>query len=123
MANNLTSSSTRTDLNTETDKFFNNMYQPAFTISSAVNDLVIGYFEKITSSTEAAKLMASSVIYTSLAQRIDPREVLEKFKTMSDTELASYTSMFLNLNRVGSSYLGINNQPKTNNYVKRMIRP
>lgn len=123
MANNLTSSSTRTDLNTETDKFFNNMYQPAFTISSAVNDLVIGYFEKITSSTEAAKLMASSVIYTSLAQRIDPREVLEKFKTMSDTELASYTSMFLNLNRVGSSYLGINNQPKTNSYVKRMIRP
>lgn len=103
--------------------FFNNFYQPAFTVSQNVNDTILAYFEKVTDGKEAAAIMASAVIYTSLAQGIDPLETLEKFSTMSSEDLNAYVAMFLNLNRVGTSYLGINNRPRTGKYVARMIRP
>ena len=37
------------------------------------------------------------------------------------TELDAYLTMLLNLNRVGTSLLGISNSPQTSPYVKRMI--
>ena len=37
------------------------------------------------------------------------------------TELDAYLTMFLNLNRVGTSLLGISNTPKVSPYVQRMI--
>jgi hypothetical protein len=103
--------------------FFNNFYQPTYAVSQNVDDAVLAFFEKITDGREAAKIMASSVIYTSLAQNIDPMETLQKFSTMASDDLNSYVAMFLNLNRLGTSYLGINNRPKTGKYVARMIRP
>lgn len=103
--------------------FFNNFYQPAFSVSQNVDDAIVAYFEKITDGKESAKVMASAVIYTSFAQGIDPMETLQKFSTMSSDDLNSYVAMFLNLNRVGTSYLGINNRPRTGKYVARMIRP
>lgn len=39
------------------------------------------------------------------------------------SELDAYLTMFLNLNRVGTSLLGISNQPQTNKYVQRAILP
>ena len=108
---------------TSAPTFFNNFYQPAFTVSQNVNDTILAYFEKITDGKEAAKIMASTVIYTSLAQGIEPLETLQKFSTMSSDDLNAYIAMFLNLNRVGTSYLGINNRPRTGKYVARMIRP
>ena len=38
-------------------------------------------------------------------------------------ELDAYLTVFLNLNRVGTSLLGISNQPQTNKYVQRAILP
>ena len=108
---------------TSAPTFINNFYQPAFTVSQNVNDTILAYFEKITDGKEAAKIMASTVIYTSLAQGIEPLETLQKFSTMSSDDLNAYIAMFLNLNRVGTSYLGINNRPRTGKYVARMIRP
>lgn len=103
--------------------FFNNFYQPSFSVSQNIDDTVTSYFEKITDNKQAAKMMASSVIYTSLAQGIDPIETLQKFASLSAEDMNAYTAMFLNLNRVGTSYLGINNRPRTGKYVKRLIRP
>lgn len=39
------------------------------------------------------------------------------------SELDAYLTMFLNLNRVGTSLLGISNQPQTNKYIQRAILP
>lgn len=39
------------------------------------------------------------------------------------TELNSYLAMFLNLNRVNTSLLGVSNQPQTNKYISRAILP
>lgn len=121
--NNLTSTNLSSNTENQTDFFFNNFFQPAFTVSQNVDDAVIGYFEKITDNKESAKILASAVIYTSLARNIDPMETLTKFSAMGIDELNSYVVMFLNLNRTGTSYLGINNTPKVSKYVQRSILP
>jgi hypothetical protein len=121
--NNLTSTNVSGDTENPTDFFFNNFFQPAFTVSQNVDDAVIGYFEKITDNKESAKILASAVIYTSLARNIDPMETLTKFSSMDASDLNSYVVMFLNLNRTGTSYLGINNTPKVSKYIQRSILP
>lgn len=103
--------------------FFNNYFLPNFTVSQNVDDAILGFFEKITQNTESAKILASAVIYTSLARNLDTIEVLTKFSTLAEGELNSYISMFLNLNRIGTSYLGINNFPQVSKYVQRTILP
>ena len=121
--NNLTSTNVSGNTENPTDFFFNNFFQPAFTVSQHVDDAVLGYFEKITDNKESAKILASAVIYTSLARNIDPMETLTKFSDMDSSDLNSYVVMFLNLNRTGTSYLGINNAPKVSKYVQRSILP
>jgi len=39
------------------------------------------------------------------------------------SELDAYLTMFLNLNRSGTSLLGISNSPQTNKYIQRAILP
>lgn len=121
--NNLTSTNTGINLNTSGGIFFNNYLQPTFSVSSNVNDAIIGYFEKIAQNKESAKIMASAVIYTSLAQRVDPMAIMDKFRVMDQEEMNTFVSMFLNLNRVGTSYLGIHSRPKISKYVQRAILP
>lgn len=122
-SNNLNTVSNRTDLNSSASKFFNNFYQPGFTTTSNIDSAVIGYFERIADNTQSARIMASAVIYTAMSQNINPMSIIEEFKTMSQEEMNSYVTLFLNLNRVGTSYLGIHNRPTTSKYVRRMIRP
>lgn len=118
---NLTTVDTSADLTTDASKFFNNYYQPIYTVKSDVDTAVLAFFEKIAENRDAARIMASAVIYTSLAQRVDPMVVLDKFRSMNREELIAYTNTFLNLNRVGTSYLGIRNQPRAGRYVARSI--
>jgi hypothetical protein len=40
-----------------------------------------------------------------------------------DNELNAYLTMFLNLNRINTSLLGIGNTPQTNKYIQRAILP
>jgi len=109
--------------NTTTLDFFNNFYQPSFTVAQNVDDAIIGFFEKLTNNKQSARLLASSIIYTSVAQKIDPMDTLHKFASMDQFELNSYITIFLNLNRVGTSYLGIKNNPRVSKYVQRMVLP
>jgi hypothetical protein len=103
--------------------YFNNFFQPLFDVSQGVDDTVVAYFEKIAANKESARAMAGALIYTAKAQNLDPMSVLHQFSTMSPGQLNNYTTMFLNLNRVGTSLLGISNAPLTNKYVARMILP
>lgn len=105
----------------DTQTFFNNYYLPAVTVSQNVDDSIIGFFQQVTDTKESAKALAGAVILTSLAQRTDPMDVLQKFSKMSKGELNSYLTMFLNLNRIGTSYLGINNAPQTSKYIARTL--
>jgi hypothetical protein len=102
-------------------KYFNNFFVKDINISSNVNDSIIAFFDQYTGNQTSAKILATSVILTSLAQNINPMSTLAELKKVGRGELNTYLAMFLNLNRVGTSLLGLNNQPITSNYVKRTI--
>jgi hypothetical protein len=121
---NSSNTNTSIDLDTlkDTTTYFNNFYLPELSVSQNVDDSIIGYFEKVTDSKQAAKALAGAVILTSISQGLNPMEVLSKFAAMPANQLNDYLTMFLNLNRIGTSYLGINNAPKTSKYVERLIR-
>ena len=123
IANNLETSSIRADLNATADKFFNNIYKPNFSLSQNINDAVVAHFMKMTDNEESAKLIASAVIFTSLAQGVNPIETIDRFSTMNQEDFKRYVSMFLNLNRVNTSYLGLGGTARMSKYVTRCILP
>lgn len=106
-----------------TQSYFNNLNLPPISVSQNVDDAIIGYFQQITETKETARALAGAVILTAASQGVDPMETLTEFTKMEPGQLNSYTTMFLNLNRVGTSYLGINNSPTAPKYVAHMIRP
>ena len=112
------------NLNTlnDTDKFFNNFFKTPIDVSPLQNDAIVSYFEQITDNRESALALASAVIYTSKQQQADPMVILDEFKKLNKGQLDAYLCMFLNLNRVGTSLLGINVNPVRNKYVERSIK-
>jgi hypothetical protein len=111
------------NLPVDTRTYFNNFYQPIRTVSQDVDDAISGYFEQVTNTKESAKALAAAVISTSIAQGIDPMVALDNFKSMPKGELNTYLTIFLNLNRVGTSYLAISNLQTPNKYVARSVLP
>jgi len=122
LPSNLSKVSTRTSLESDASKFFNNYLQPNFSISSNLDEATIAFFQRIAQNREAAMILASAVIYTCLAQRLDLASVLDNFRRMNDDDVMKNLAVFLNLNRVGTSLLGLTNSPKAGKYVERMIR-
>jgi len=107
----------------DADKFFNNYFDIPIQVSSNIDSAVIAHFENITENKEAARALASAVIYTAMKQGINPMVVLDEFRKVPPGELNSYTALFLNLERKGSSFLGVRTQPVQNKYVARAILP
>lgn len=103
--------------------YFNNYFTSPLAVAGNVNDSLIAFFERIADNRESAIALASAVVYTSQAQGTDPMEMLTKFANMEKNKLNAYLCMFLNLNRVGTSFLGVNNRPVQNKYVQRTILP
>lgn len=106
-----------------TQAYFNNLSLPPITVSQNVDDAILGYFQQVSDNKESARALASAVIMTSVSQGIDPMETLQEFMKMNKGQLSSYLTMFLNLSRVGTSQLGINNNLSTSKYVARTILP
>jgi len=109
---------------TNPGNYFNNYYISNPTTSGDRNDAVAAYFEQYTGGNKsAAAAITASVIYTARAQNIDPMSLLAKFSSLPQGQLDKYVAMFLNLNRIGTSYLGVNTQPVINKYIQRAILP
>lgn len=140
-----------------TAEYFNNFFERDYFTSQNVDDAVTGYFESITGDKESARVLASTVLMTSLSQGIDPMSIIDELRRLSQknknsapaesnytsrvnsatdkyatpgpssrgqfNEIDAYLTVFLNLNRAGTSLLGISNQPQTNKYVQRAILP
>lgn len=113
------SSNTSTDSNT----YFNNFFSPTFTVNPDVDAAIISYFGTVADNAGAAALLASAVIYTARMQGINPMAILDEFNKLPKGQVNDYLTMFLNLQRVGTSYLGITTQPTTSKYVARSILP
>lgn len=102
-------------------KYFNNFYKIDFNVSSSTNDAVIAFFEQHTQNKATAKNLSAAVIYTAMAQNMDPILVLAEFQKMSKGELNSYLVAFLNITRVPTSVLGIKGGTKTSPFITRSI--
>lgn len=111
-------------LTAQTDKttqYFNNFYTTKYDVSANLNESTIGFFEKLTGNKQTAKALAGSVIHTAKMQNLEPMVILREFAALTPGQLTNYLTMFLNLNRVGTSLLGVSNAPVTNKYISRMI--
>lgn len=102
------------------ENFFNNATKGT---SSNVNEAIIGYFQSVTGSVESGTTLAGSVLYVALDQGLDPMTLIDDFRKMGPQELNAYLTMVLNLNRVGSSLLGLSNSPQLNAYIQRAVLP
>lgn len=118
MANNLVNSSAA---NTGSD-YINNFYKPAYTVSTEQDSAVTAFFENITGNYESARILASSVIYTAIAQGVDPMTIVDQMRNMDEENRNRFTTMFLNFNRIGTSQLGVHARSKYNKYIQRMIQ-
>jgi hypothetical protein len=49
--------------------------------------------------------------------------ILDEFKKLPTGDLNTYTALFLNTERAGTSFLGLKNKPVQNKYVTRAILP
>ncbi len=103
--------------------YFNNVSNLQSSIGSNLDATIIGFFEQISQDKDTARNIAKSVIQTAFNRGLDPNAVFAEFIRMKPTELNGYVTMFLNLDRVGTSFLGISNLPETNKYIKRAIHP
>lgn len=106
-----------------TQEFFNNFFTKQYNISPDANDAVVSFFEKLTDNRESAQALSAAVIYTCLTQDTNPMSLLQQFSSLPQGELDAYLAMFLNLNRIPSSLLGVTNRPVTNKYVERTFLP
>jgi hypothetical protein len=105
------------------DKFFNNFFDFPIEVSSNIDAAIVAYFEQIADNKESARALASAVMYTAIKQGINPISALDEFRKIPLGDLNTYTALFLNFERVGTSFLGLKNQPIQNKYVTRAILP
>lgn len=120
---NLTGVNTNAVAPANPDKFFNNFFNFPVEVSTNVDAAVVAYFEQIADNKESARALASAVIYTAIKQGINPMSALDEFKKIPPGELSAYTALFLNFERVGTSFLGLTNRPVQNKYITRAILP
>lgn len=103
--------------------FFNNFFAPEVSLSQNVDDAVIGFFQTVTGDATTGRTMAAAVVFTAQTQNIDLMTLLDEFRKLNSNELNAYLTMFLNINRAGTSLLGLSNSPILNKYVARAILP
>lgn len=107
----------------DTTSFFETYFEPTQGTSPNINDAFIGYFQTLTGNAETGATLAGAVLYSILNQGLEPMSLLDEFRKLQPQQLNNYLTMLLNLNRVGTSLLGITNSPQTNPYIARAILP
>lgn len=109
--------------NSDQTNYFTNYYASLTPISEESYNAMVAEFESITGNSDAAGALASAVVYTCRQQGIDPMETLGELLKLEPGRINDYLAGFFNLNRVGTSRLGVMQQPPVNKYVKRSILP
>jgi len=107
----------------KTTEYFDVFFKNGVNTSSNVNDAFVGYFQQVTGDKEAGVTVAASVLYVALNSGLEPMSLLDEFRKLNPGELNAYLTTILNVNRVGTSLLGITNTPQPNQYLTRAILP
>ena len=89
--------------------------------TSNKNDALVAFLENWTGSNVAGQILASNILITAESQNIDPMAIIDEIMKLESKQLNAHLTIFLNLNRVGTSLLGISNTPSTNKYISHAI--
>lgn len=106
-----------------TDNYFNEITTIQRGTSTDKNNVLVGFFEKWTGTALGGQALASTVLYTAESQNIDPMDIIDQIMKLDKHQVSAYLTLFLNLNRVGTSLLAIGNTPDTDKYILRTILP
>jgi hypothetical protein len=108
-----------------TSTYFNNLNNPGTqpTVSESVYDAVSAFFEGRCSNAAAGLTLTAAFLTSCIVQSLDPMQQLDIFKKTPSQAIDLYLSLFLNNTRFGTSYLGVNTNVQTNQYVARTILP
>jgi hypothetical protein len=101
--------------------YFNNLNIPQVTVSADTDDALVAFFQEYVTDPAAANNLAGTVIYTATLQGIDPVSLIPVFRQLNAGQLTAYLVAFLNLNRLGTSLLGLKSDPNVSVYVQRAI--
>ena len=104
-----------------TTAYFNNFFREETPTSPQVNDMLLGFFEALTSNKETAAILAGSVMMTSQQQNLNVMQLIQELKGKDREHINTYLTALLNMNRVNTSLLGVTNSPQPNQYVLRTI--
>lgn len=119
-ATNITGPDVSNGPNNSPNKYFNNLYSADLSTGPA-NDAIVAFFEEYTSNKMAANNLAASVLYTALAQNLNPMQVLLDFRNVPKGQLNNYLAAFLNINRIPTSVLGFKEPQRVNALVARTV--
>ena len=110
MATIKTDSSTSTSDNDGlTKKFFNNYYNKEISYQASEVDAVIGYFLKRGFEQTAAINTASVLLQQATVDNIKVFQLLDTLKGINDVQLSNVVAQILNLNRSKTSSIGYKN--------------
>lgn len=119
-ATNINGPNVANNPNNSPNKYFNNLYSQNLSTGPA-NDAIVSFFEEYTSNKLAANNLAAAVLYTALAQNLNPMQVVLDFRNLPKGQLNAYLAAFLNINRVPTSILGFKQPQTTNPFVARTV--
>lgn len=105
----------------DTDSYFNNFYTVGVSVPTDTHAIITTFFETYTNDKDSAKLLTQAVIYTALAQKQNPMEIVAEFKKLPPNQLNLYLVTFLNLSRENTSALGVTNTRRGGFFVERSI--
>ena len=71
-------------------KYFNNFYSIPFNVSADADNAIIAFFEEYSDNKEAAKNLASAVLYTAMSQNLNPLTILSQFQALPKGQLNQY---------------------------------
>lgn len=67
----------------KTTTYFNNFFKNNLTVSQNADDAIVAFCEKITGDTASARVLAGSILYTALDQKIDVMALLDEMRKLN----------------------------------------
>ena len=113
-----------TTVKNRTSNYFDNATVPKGIVNQGTWDALVGFFEQRNGGDPSmAQTMATALINTAKIQNLDVNEILDGLNRYKGFEVDTYLALILNSTRIPTSMLGVTNQPTTNKFVARTVKP
>jgi hypothetical protein len=111
----------KTNSNQEVRSFFDKFFLEQITFPSNQIDAVLGFFLKRGFGEEAARSTGIVLLNQAKVDNVNVFELLDKLKTLTDTQLSQVITEVLNYYRVQTSVLGFKKNLNNDSFESRNI--